>query len=116
MDWDKQHAYCEKNSIAQRPQSAPWCFGDTPWMLSADFMIAWGARWGPLMRRQPWRFVTSWFVHESFMHMLSNMALFLVVACQARPQPEVLQSSAWRVAYACSAAFIMLCGPVMNIG
>ncbi len=45
------------------------------------------------MRRQPWRFVTSWFVHESFMHVLSNMALFLVVACQARTHPEALQSS-----------------------
>jgi len=55
-----------------------------PWMLSADFLVAWGARWGPLMRRQPWRFVTSWFVHESFMHLLSNMLLFMVVASQAR--------------------------------
>lgn len=67
-------------------QGAPWCFGNTPWMLSADFLVAWGARWGPLMRRQPWRFVTSWFVHESFMHLLSNMLLFMVVASQARPQ------------------------------
>ncbi|KAK9845911.1 hypothetical protein WJX81_005785 [Elliptochloris bilobata] len=50
------------------PGGATWCFGNTPWMLSGDFLIAWGARWGPLMRRQPWRFVTSWFIHESVMH------------------------------------------------
>ena len=71
----------------QCSQSAVWCFGNTPWMLSGDFLIAWGAKWGPLMRRQPWRFVTSWFIHESFMHVLSNMLLFLVVACQARAFP-----------------------------
>ena len=65
-------------------QNAVWCFGNTPWMLSGEFLIAWGAKWGPLMRRQPWRFVTSWFIHESFMHVLSNMLLFLVVACQVR--------------------------------
>ena len=68
----------------QCSQNAVWCFGNTPWMLSGDFLIAWGAKWGPLMRRQPWRFVTSWFIHESFMHVLSNMLLFLVVACQVR--------------------------------
>ena len=82
-------------------QNAVWCFGNTPWMLSGDFLIAWGAKWGPLMRRQPWRFVTSWFIHESFMHVLSNMLLFLVVACQVRilhaSSALRLDSLGWRV-------------------
>jgi hypothetical protein len=50
--------------------------------MSGDFLILWGARWGPLMRVQPYRWFTSWFLHESFTHVLSNMLLFLVIAIQ----------------------------------
>ena len=63
-------------------QDTPWCYGGTPWLLPGDFLIIWGARWGPLMRAQPYRWFTSWFLHESFVHILSNMLLFLVIALQ----------------------------------
>ena len=48
----------------------------------------WGARWGPLMRAQPYRWFTSWFLHQSFTHVLSNMLLFLVIAIQVALQPS----------------------------
>lgn len=65
-------------------QDTTWCYGGTPWLLPGDFLIVWGARWGPLMRAQPYRWLTSWFLHESFVHILSNMLLFLVIAVQVR--------------------------------
>ena len=66
-------------------QAAPWCYGDDAWLLGGDFLIVWGARWGPLMRAQPYRWFTSWFLHQSFTHVLSNMLLFLVIAVQVLP-------------------------------
>jgi hypothetical protein len=39
------------------------------------------------MRVQPYRWFTSWFLHQSFTHVLSNMLLFLVIAIQARTCP-----------------------------
>ena len=63
-------------------QAVPWCYGGDAWMMGGDFLIVWGARWGPLMRLQPYRWFTSWFLHESFTHVLSNMLLFLVIAIQ----------------------------------
>ena len=53
-------------------------------MLDVTYLIAWGARWGPLLQRQPYRWFSSWFLHQSFTHVLSNMLLFLAVGCQAR--------------------------------
>ncbi|CAL8468309.1 g7849 [Coccomyxa elongata] len=63
-------------------QAVPWCYDGEPWLLGGDYLIVWGARWGPLMRAQPYRWFTSWFLHQSFTHVLSNMLLFLVIACQ----------------------------------
>ena len=71
-------------------QAAPWCYGDDAWLLGGDFLIVWGARWGPLMRAQPYRWFTSWFLHQSFTHVLSNMLLFLVIAVQVPCQPPPL--------------------------
>ena len=68
-------------------QAAPWCYGDDAWLLGGDFLIVWGARWGPLMRAQPYRWFTSWFLHQSFTHVLSNMLLFLVIAIQVPFKP-----------------------------
>ena len=65
-------------------QAVPWCYDGEAWLLGGDFLIVWGARWGPLMRAQPYRWFTSWFVHQSFTHVLSNMLLFLVIAIQVR--------------------------------
>jgi membrane associated rhomboid family serine protease len=65
-------------------QDTAWCYGGSAWLLPGDFLIVWGARWGPLMRAQPYRWFTSWFLHQSFVHVLSNMLLFLAVALQAR--------------------------------
>jgi membrane associated rhomboid family serine protease len=59
-------------------------------MLGGDFLIVWGARWGPLMRLQPYRWFTSWFLHESFTHVLSNMLLFLVIAIQVCLLPALI--------------------------
>ena len=65
-------------------QAVPWCYDGEAWLLGGDFLIVWGARWGPLMHAQPYRWFTSWFLHQSFTHVLSNMLLFLVIAIQVR--------------------------------
>lgn len=36
-------------------QGAPWCFSNNAWTLSTEYLIEWGARWGPYMRSQPYR-------------------------------------------------------------
>ncbi|KAK9803187.1 hypothetical protein WJX72_011823 [[Myrmecia] bisecta] len=64
------------------PKDNVWCFKGNPWMMNADYLIQWGARWGPAMKSQPYRWFSSWFLHQSFQHILSNMLLFVAVAYQ----------------------------------
>ena len=79
--------------MLQHAQGVPWCYGGTPWLLNGDFLIVWGARWGPLMRAQPYRWFTSWFLHQSFSHVMSNMLLFLVIAIQVWRLPPAWQKT-----------------------
>ena len=36
-------------------QGAPWCFNNNAWTLSTEYLIEWGARWGPFMKSEPYR-------------------------------------------------------------
>lgn len=48
------------------------------WQCSfrADYLVAWGARSNVLLAAQPWRWLTSAWVHAGFWHVLANTALF----------------------------------------
>lgn len=39
-------------------QGAPWCFTNNAWTLSTEYLIEWGARWGPYMKKEPYRYPT----------------------------------------------------------
>ena len=39
-------------------QGAPWCFTNNAWTLSTEYLIEWGARWGPYMKKEPYRYAT----------------------------------------------------------
>lgn len=77
--------FCTIARLLDFYQGVPWCYDGDAWLLGGDFLIVWGARWGPLMHVQPYRWFTSWFLHQSFTHVLSNMLLFLVIAVQVLP-------------------------------
>ncbi|GAB4816594.1 hypothetical protein N2152v2_003640 [Parachlorella kessleri] len=64
------------------PKDATWCFGGTPGHFDAEFLILWGARWGPDMMKEPQRWITSIFLHQNFLHLLSNCLLFAGLATQ----------------------------------
>ena len=49
----KEHLYNEV-------QGATWCFGGLAWVLDAQFLIAWGARYSPELRSQPSRHAPSY--------------------------------------------------------
>lgn len=55
--WNVTSAY-GPSSLLQwiSPGRAAWCWQGHPWALEADYLIIWGARWGPLMKRDPYRF------------------------------------------------------------
>ncbi|DBB06814.1 hypothetical protein WJX82_002835 [Trebouxia sp. C0006] len=65
-----------------RSGGAPWCFTNNAWTLSTEYLIEWGARWGPYMKKEPYRWVSSILIHTSFQHVLSNMLLFVVLSWQ----------------------------------
>ena len=50
---DKQICPCDSRGIVV--QGAPWCFDNNAWTLSTEYLIEWGARWGPYMKSQPYR-------------------------------------------------------------
>ena len=37
-------------------QGAKWCFKGSAWIMSAEYLQYWGARYGPLMKAQPGRY------------------------------------------------------------
>lgn len=48
--------------------------------FNAGFLVKWGAMWPPYLYAQPWRMWTSLFVHQTFWHMATNVALWLLLA------------------------------------
>lgn len=59
-----------------------WCFGGEPWALATPFLLEWGARWAPLLRAEPQRWLTPMLLHRTFSHLLSNMLLFGALCLQ----------------------------------
>lgn len=51
---------------------------------SKGHLLRWGADWGPLsLHDQPWRIVTSMFVHDGVVHILANMVALWIVGRMA---------------------------------
>jgi membrane associated rhomboid family serine protease len=59
-------------------QYTDWCTAEGG-SFNASFLIRWGARWGPDMKRQPQRWFTSSMIHINFMHFFSNCMLLLAL-------------------------------------
>lgn len=60
------------------PARHTWC---TPkrGAFDAQFLIRWGARWGPAMGRQPHRWVTSALAHITAVHLGSNLIMLIIL-------------------------------------
>lgn len=56
QQWNVQSAYGPASLLQWiSPGRHKWCWEGHPWALEADYLIIWGARWGPLMRKDPYR-------------------------------------------------------------
>lgn len=62
--------------------SKTWCLPGNAWQFSQGYLALWGGRYTPLMRRRWYTFLTSAFVHRSFLHVLSNLVLFSMLASE----------------------------------
>ncbi|KAK9844734.1 hypothetical protein WJX74_006149 [Apatococcus lobatus] len=51
-----------------------------PHTLDAPFLVKWGAMWPPYLYNQPWRMWTALFVHQGAYHLITNLALWLLLA------------------------------------
>lgn len=71
-------------TLLQHPQSGPWCFNSPikPFTFSKGYAVLWGARYGPLMTSDPYRWLTSIFIHQNFQHLISNTTLFTLLSWQ----------------------------------
>lgn len=59
-----------------------WCLPGNAWQFSQGFIATWGGRYSPFMRHRWYTFLTSAFVHRSFLHVLSNLVLFSMLASE----------------------------------
>lgn len=86
--------------VADGPITGPAALG--AWLLfwrknasrtfSFEFLNTWGGRFAPkLDEGQWWRWVTSLLLHQSSMHLVSNLALFLVLSCYLESLYSVLR-------------------------
>lgn len=58
-----------------------WVFRTESWRVFDDrFVIAWGARYLPLVESESWRWFVSLLVHEDFAHLGGNLLLFAVLS------------------------------------
>jgi hypothetical protein len=66
--WNNTAAYGPSSLLHWiSPSGATWCWEGHAWAMEADYLIIWGARWGPLMKRDPyrWHFLT-FFIKKQF--------------------------------------------------
>lgn len=59
-----------------------WCLTGAAWQFGDAFTVSWGGRYTPLMSRRWYCFLLSALVHHSFLHLVSNLVLFLMLATE----------------------------------
>ncbi len=60
------------------PARYSWCTPERG-VFDAQFLILWGARWGPAMGRQPHRWVTSALAHITAERLCSNLLILILL-------------------------------------
>ena len=59
--------------------------------FDAPYLVTWGARYAPDLRRRPWQWFTSALVHRNSVHILSNLALFLLLGYEVEARYGVVR-------------------------
>jgi membrane associated rhomboid family serine protease len=99
--------YAHTVSPSYRLQHGPqrlvaWLSPDSDLAFSFDYLREWGSRYAPDIADGEWyRWVTSVFIHASFLHMLSNLLLTLVLSMHLETK-----YGAWRIAL----VWVISCG------